>query len=76
MEPEPLEDLHLRYHQRVFEVVVGAAEGRHGYVSEFALVGRGRPYCQCVRGALEEEVVDVDEIAHADGTFFQLGGEV
>jgi len=64
---KPLEDLHFRDHERFFEVVEGLVKVEHGAVDK----GAGA----IVSGPLEQHVVHVDEITHAQGGFLKLGRE-
>ena len=76
VEAEPLEDLHLGHDQRVFQVVEGVAEVGHWDVFEVWGLGGGRRrgrMLEFVGGTLEQQVIDVDEVAHADGAFLQFG---
>jgi len=64
---KPFEDLHFRDYERFFEVVEGLVKIKHGAVDK----GAGA----IVSGPLEQHVVHVDEITHAQGSFLKLGRE-
>jgi len=67
VEGKALEDLHFRDDEGFFEVVKGLVKVEHGAVDKgrWAVVG----------GSLEQHVVHVDEITHAQGRLLELGGE-
>ena len=71
VEPEALEDMHLRDDDGVLEVVERVPKVGHGGVRERVLARGER-----VRGALGEQVVHVDEVADAEGALFEFGREV
>ena len=73
VEPEPFEDLHFSDDDGVFEVVKRVPKVRHGCVFERF---RGLARRECVGGALEKEVVDVDEISDSEWTLFEFRREV
>ena len=76
VEPKAFEDLHFGDDDGVFEVIERVAEIRHGCVFELVRVlaceGRG----ERVRGALEEEVIDVDEVSDPERALFEFRGEI
>jgi len=67
VEGQPFEDLHFRDNQRFFEVVERLVKVEHGAVDK----GRGT----IVGSPLEQHVVHIDEITHAQGAFLKLRGE-
>lgn len=64
---KPFEDLHFRDHERFLKVVKGLVKVQHGAVDK----GAGA----IVSGPLEQHIVHVDEITHAQGGFLKLGRE-
>lgn len=76
VESEAFEDLHFGDDDGVFEVVEGVAEIRHGCVFELFRVLWCDGWRERVRVALEDEVVDVDEVSDPERTLFEFRGEI
>ncbi len=72
IKPEPFQNLHLRHNYRIFQVVKCVPKVRHRVVVEL-IIGLA---AEQKGGPLEDEVVNINEVPHADGTFLNFGSKV